>query len=147
MRVVLILGTNLGNRLDNLRRAEELIGKFVGRILVKSPILETPPFGVEKQPPFLNYGLLVETFHPPFELLNLLKWIERRVGRYRTFRWGPRVVDVDIVEYGNVKVDTPLLKIPHPGLRDRQFFREIYGYLNLYNRYEFKMKEKAWSSR
>ncbi|TCK05267.1 2-amino-4-hydroxy-6-hydroxymethyldihydropteridine diphosphokinase [Phorcysia thermohydrogeniphila] len=131
MRVVLILGTNLGNRLDNLKRAEELIRKFVGRILRRSPVFETPPFGVEKQPPFLNYGLLVETHHPPFELLRLVKWIEKRVGRYRTFRWGPRVIDVDIVKYGDVKISVEELQIPHPGLKDREFFRKICSYLDI----------------
>jgi len=125
MKVVLILGTNLGNRWENLKRAEELIKKFVGRILKKSPVLETAPFGVEKQPPFLNYGLLVETCHPPFELLRLVKWIEKRVGRYRTFRWGPRVIDVDIVKYGNLRINLPELRVPHPGLKSRKFFKEI----------------------
>ena len=82
MRTILILGTNLGNRVENLKRAEELIEKFVGMILKRSKIIETAPFGVVNQPPFLNYGLLVDTYHPPFELLKLLKWIEKRVGRY-----------------------------------------------------------------
>jgi len=125
MRTILILGTNLGNRVENLKRAEELIEKLVGRILKRSEIIETAPFGVVNQPPFLNYGLLVDTYHPPFELLKLLKWIEKRVGRYRTFRWGPRVVDIDIVKYGNLFVDTEELKIPHPGLQCREFFKSI----------------------
>ena len=126
MRTILILGTNLGNRVENLKRAEKLIEKLVGRILKRSRIIETAPFGVVNQPPFLNYGLLVDTYHPPFELLKLLKWIEKRVGRYRTFRWGPRVVDIDIIKYGNLFVDTEELKIPHPGLKDRSFFKSIY---------------------
>ncbi|GAB6076605.1 2-amino-4-hydroxy-6-hydroxymethyldihydropteridine diphosphokinase [Desulfurobacterium crinifex] len=125
MRTILILGTNLGNRVENLKRAEELIEKLVGRILKRSEIIETAPFGVVNQPPFLNYGLLVDTYHPPFELLKLLKWIEKRVGRYRTFRWGPRIVDIDIVKYGNLFVDTEELKIPHPGLKNREFFKYI----------------------
>ncbi len=129
MRTILILGTNLGNRVENLKRAEGLIGKLVGRILKRSEIIETAPFGVVNQPPFLNYGLLVDTCHPPFELLKLLKWIEKRVGRYRTFRWGPRVVDIDIVRYGNLFIDTGELKIPHPGLKDREFFKSICGIL------------------
>ncbi|RUM42020.1 MAG: 2-amino-4-hydroxy-6-hydroxymethyldihydropteridine diphosphokinase [Desulfurobacterium sp.] len=129
MRTVLILGTNLGNRVENLKRAEELIEKLVGRILKRSEIIETAPFGVVNQPPFLNYGLLVDTEHPPFELLKLLKWIEKRAGRYRTFRWGPRVVDIDIVKYGNLFVDTEELKIPHPGLQCREFFKSICRFL------------------
>ena len=129
MRTILILGTNLGNRVENLKRAEELIEKLVGRILKRSKVIETAPFGVVNQPPFLNYGLLVDTYHPPFELLKLLKWIEKRVGRYRTFRWGPRVVDIDIVKYGNLFIDTEELRIPHPGLQCREFFKSICRFL------------------
>ncbi|MEO2068652.1 MAG: 2-amino-4-hydroxy-6-hydroxymethyldihydropteridine diphosphokinase [Desulfurobacteriaceae bacterium] len=129
MKVLLILGSNLGNRYENLNKAEKLIEKFVGKILKRSKVLETAPFGVVNQPYFLNLGLLVETHHPPFELLNLVKWIEKRVGRYKTFRWGPRVVDIDIVIYGNFFIDTRKLKVPHPGLRDREFFKTIKSYL------------------
>jgi 2-amino-4-hydroxy-6-hydroxymethyldihydropteridine diphosphokinase len=71
-------------------------------------------------------GVLMETFHPPQELLYLAKWIEKQVGRYPTYRWGPRVIDVDIITYDEVKINTPRLKIPHPGLKDRDFFRKIY---------------------
>jgi 2-amino-4-hydroxy-6-hydroxymethyldihydropteridine diphosphokinase len=129
VRTILILGTNLGNRVENLKRAEKLIEKLAGRILKRSKIIETAPFGVVNQPPFLNYGLLVDTYHPPFELLKLLRWIEKRVGRYRTFRWGPRVIDIDIVKYENLFIDTEELKIPHPGLKDREFFKSICRYL------------------
>ena len=129
MKTVLILGSNIGNRKENLKRAEQLIEKFCGKILKRSSVLETAPFGVENQPYFLNYGLLIDTFHPPFELLKLIKWIERRVGRYPTYRWGPRTVDIDIVTYENIKVETCSLKIPHPGLQDREFFRQIYQQL------------------
>ncbi len=127
MEALLILGSNLGNRKENIRRAISLIERFVGKVLKESSLLETAPFGVVNQPPFLNKGVLVETFHPPWELLRLLKWIEKRVGRFPTYRWGPRVVDVDLVFYGKVKVDTKELKLPHPGLKDRYFFKEIYG--------------------
>ncbi len=125
MKAALILGSNIGNRRENLKRAEQLIEKFCGRILKRSSILETAPFGVLNQPYFLNYGLLIETPHPPFELLKLIKWIERRTGRYPTYRWGPRVVDVDIVLYGKVRIETPALTVPHRGLKDRDFFRKI----------------------
>ena len=125
MKTVLILGSNIGNRKENLKRAEQLIEKFCGKILKRSSVLETAPFGVENQPYFLNYGLLIDTFHPPFELLKLIKWIERRAGRYPTYRWGPRVIDIDIVLYGNYRVELPALTVPHKGLEDRDFFRRI----------------------
>ena len=124
--VVFILGTNLNNRLSNLGRAVFLLEKEVGELLKISEVYETAPFGVEKQPPFLNVGVLMKVFHPLQELLFLVKWIEKQVGRYPTYRWGPRVIDVDIITYDKVKVDTPQLKIPHPGLKDRDFFRKIY---------------------
>ncbi len=126
---VLILGSNLGNRRENIERAIGLIGRFAGKVVKRSSLLETPPFGVENQPYFLNQGLLIETEHPPQLLLNLVKWIEKRVGRYPTYRWGPRVIDVDIVTYGRVRMETKKLKLPHPGLRERGFFRRIYGEL------------------
>jgi len=125
LKAILILGSNLGNRKENLKRAEELIEKFCGKVLKRSSLLETAPFGVKNQPYFLNYGLLIETLHPPVELLKLLKWIEKRIGRFPTFRWGPRVVDIDIVLYEKVKLETPLLTVPHRGLKDRDFFKSI----------------------
>lgn len=131
MRAVLILGSNLGNRIENLKRAEELIEKFCGTVLKRSSIIETAPFGISNQPYFLNYGLLIETPHPPFELLKLVKWVEKRAGRYPTYRWGPRVIDVDIVLYGKIKIETPALTVPHRGLKDRDFFKKIlYELLN-----------------
>ena len=126
MRALLILGSNLGNRKENIERAVKLIERFAGRIIRESSLLETPPFGVLNQPAFLNKGVLIETHHPPTELLNLLKWIEKRAGRYPTYRWGPRVIDVDVATYGNVRVKTEKLKLPHPGLWEREFFRKIY---------------------
>jgi len=126
MKVLLILGANLGDRKKNLEVAVELIRFHAGKVLRETEPIETPPFGVKNQPYFLNKGVLISPFHPPFELLKVLKWIEKRVGRYPTYRWGPRVVDIDIVTYGNLKIDTPFLTVPHPGLRDREFFRSIY---------------------
>ncbi len=125
MIYILILGSNLGNREENLQRAERLIALFAGKILKRSKVYETKPFGVEKQPHFLNYGIALDSNHPPLELLRLLKWIEGRCGRFPTFRWGPRTVDIDIVLTENIKHNTNELKIPHPGLRDRGFFKQI----------------------
>ena len=126
MNSLLILGSNLGNRRGNIERALELIGKFAGEILREGSLLETPPFGVLNQPTFLNKGVLIDTPHPPEELLNLLKQIEKMVGRYPTYRWGPRVIDIDIATYGKIRVKTKKLNLPHPGLWEREFFKEIY---------------------
>jgi len=135
LKVLLILGSNVGNRRENLKRTEKLIEKFVGKILKRSLIIETAPFGVTNQPKFLNCGLLVDALHPPFELLRLVKWIEKRVGRYKTYRWGPRVADVDIITIEHITIDTPLLKVPHPGLRNREFFKRIFSELYGKNRF------------
>lgn len=125
MKVILILGSNIGNRLQNLKLAEKLIRKFVGVPIRETEAVETHPFGVKNQPKFLNKALLIDTLHPPFELLSILKWIEKRVGRYRTFRWGPRTIDIDIVLYEYLRIDTPELKVPHPGLAERDFFKSL----------------------
>ncbi len=126
MRALLIVGTNLGNRFENIKRARRLISFLVGNVIEETSIVETKPFGFSRQPYFLNCGFLVDTFHPPFLLLRLVKYIEKRVGRYRTFHWGPRVIDIDIATYGNLRINTKNLKIPHPGLRNRDFFKDIY---------------------
>jgi 2-amino-4-hydroxy-6-hydroxymethyldihydropteridine diphosphokinase len=124
-KAVIVGGSNLGNREENLRRGFELVSLFAGKTLKTTPFLHTAPFGVEKQPPFVNAGVLVETCHPPLELLRLLKWIEKRVGRYPTYRWGPRVLDLDLVLYEGVRVESRELTLPHPGLRERDFFKEL----------------------
>jgi len=130
VKVLLILGSNLGNREENLFRADRLLNLFAGKVIARSETLETEPFGVPNQPRFLNRGVVIDTCHPPFELLKLIKWIESRVGRYPTYRWGPRVIDIDIVYFGSLKVETPSLKIPHPGLFEREFFKRIYEELS-----------------
>ncbi len=125
MKVILSIGTNLGNRKENVRRAEEFIKRFVGEILRMSSLVETEPFGVKRQPPFLNRLIVVESPHPPFELLNLLKQAERRIGRFKTFRWGPRTIDIDIVKMEGLRINTPKLHVPHRGLRNRNYLKEL----------------------
>ncbi|WP_456484847.1 2-amino-4-hydroxy-6-hydroxymethyldihydropteridine diphosphokinase [Desulfurobacterium sp.] len=123
-KVVLCIGTNLGNRRENIERAISAIEKYAGKIVKTTEITETAPFGVTRQPYFLNVGVLIETEHPPFLLLNILKKLEKKVGRYPTYRWGPRVIDIDILLYEMVKINTTKLTIPHPGLKARDFFQE-----------------------
>ncbi len=125
MLAILSLGTNLGNRIQNIKRARTFIEKFVGRIVRSSEIIETEPFGVKKQPNFLNQLVAVETFHPPFELLTLLKQGEKRIGRFKTYRWGPRVIDIDIIVIDGLKIDTRKLTIPHKGLKDREYLKKL----------------------
>ena len=92
-------------------------------ILRSSSILETEPFGVTDQPRFLNQVLEIEWAGGPRELLETVKAVEAAAGRRPTYRWGPREIDVDILLLGDLAVDEADLKIPHPGLAEREFVR------------------------
>ena len=118
--VALSLGSNLGNRLDNMRHAVALM-KPLGKITKRSAVYETPPWGVEAQPRFLNACVLLETDVPPKMLLDKLKEIEQVVGRVERERWGPREIDIDILTYGGEVINEAELTVPHPGTRERAF--------------------------
>jgi 2-amino-4-hydroxy-6-hydroxymethyldihydropteridine diphosphokinase len=116
----LSLGTNLGNRLDNLTQAVALLASLA--ILRKqSAVYETPPWGYLDQPSFLNQVLEVNTPYEPLELLKLLKDVEYKIGRRPTFRYGPRLIDLDILFYNDLVFESPTLTIPHPTLHTRAF--------------------------
>lgn len=91
------------------------------KLLRESSIAETEPFGVADQPAFLNQVVEIEWPGTPMALLSLVKEVERVVGRTVTYRWGPREIDVDILLFGDRRVDTPELQLPHPGLSHRPF--------------------------
>jgi 2-amino-4-hydroxy-6-hydroxymethyldihydropteridine diphosphokinase len=123
-RAYLALGSNLGDREAFLGEARAAIAALPGtRVLAASGVEETAPLGGMDQPPYLNQMLLVETGLEPHELLAACQEIERRAGRERRGRWGPRTLDVDIVRYGQRTVADPDLVIPHPGLADRDFWQ------------------------
>jgi 2-amino-4-hydroxy-6-hydroxymethyldihydropteridine diphosphokinase len=114
------LGANLGDREQTIRAAAAAIG---ARRL--STIRETPPWGLEEQPPFLNAVAELETELEPRALLERLLAVERELGRVRTGpRWGPRTIDLDLLVYGDRVVDEPGLQVPHPRLRERAFALE-----------------------
>lgn len=115
------LGSNLGNRRENLRYALTELKKQGIQIAKVSAVYETEPWGVKEQPPFLNLVLQCKTVLKPLELLRRLKEIERTVGRKETFRWGPRVIDLDILYYGKSIINEPELVVPHPHLKQRAF--------------------------
>lgn len=122
--VFLALGSNLGDRAEHLRMARDAIAALPGtRLLAASAVEETAPLGGMDQPPYLNQMLLVETGLGPRRLLEACQEIERRAGRVRAGRWGPRTLDVDIVRYGERTIAEPDLILPHPGLADRDFWR------------------------
>ena len=116
------LGSNVGDREANLRRAIELLREHP-RIRVEeiSPIYETDPVGLEDQPRFLNCAVRIKTDLDPRGLLTALKEIERRVGRRPRGRWGPREIDLDILFYGDLILVEDDLIIPHPRAHERLF--------------------------
>lgn len=120
-RVYIGIGSNLGDREENCRNAIKLLIESGIKVLQMSSKIETEPWGVTDQPRFINMAIVAETDHPPLELLRLLKNIESDAGRRHTIRWGPRVIDLDILLYDDEIIKTPELEIPHPRMCDREF--------------------------
>lgn len=123
----LSLGSNLGNREENLDRALEVLEQRHVHVLARSSIYETEPQNVAQQRWFLNLAVQCETRYFPMQLMGVIQKIERELGRERgagTVRWGPRVIDIDILVFGNVVMATPQLTIPHPRMLERRFVLE-----------------------
>jgi len=118
--IYLALGTNIGERLENLRESINRLAPQI-RVLTESRIYETEPWGFADQPAFLNMAISAETNLSPRGLLDCLKELETRLGRVPNFRNGPRLIDVDILFYDDLILDTPGLVIPHPRLHERSF--------------------------
>ena len=116
----LSLGSNLGDRALNLHKANTHLDPKVQSIL-RSSIYETDPWGYADQPAFLNQVIKAETSLEPLELLAFIKEIEVSMGRQETFRFGPRLIDLDILFYDDLVLDTPKLTIPHPRILERAF--------------------------
>ncbi len=115
------IGSNLGKREENCKRAINLLVNKGLTILKQSSMIETEPWGVKNQPCFINMAVSVDTTLPPETLLTLVKEIETVLGRTETFRWGPRIIDLDILFYDNVVMKKPEMSIPHPHIKDRDF--------------------------
>ncbi|MCK4910871.1 MAG: 2-amino-4-hydroxy-6-hydroxymethyldihydropteridine diphosphokinase [Thermodesulfovibrionales bacterium] len=125
--VYLGIGSNLGNREKNCARAISLLENSGIRVQKRSELMETEPWGVEDQPKFINMAVRAETGLEPLELLSVIKNIEQEMGRNlqkNIPRWGPRVIDIDILLYGDLVLDLPELKIPHPLMHERAFVLE-----------------------
>lgn len=119
-RARLGLGANLGDPVAMLREAKARLGEL-GRVTAASSLYRTPAWGVTEQPPFVNAALTLETELAPADLLAALKALERELGRVASVRWGPRAIDLDILDYDGVRLDGPALTIPHPRLFERAF--------------------------
>jgi 2-amino-4-hydroxy-6-hydroxymethyldihydropteridine diphosphokinase len=123
-RAYLSLGSNLGERDENLQRALALLEREQIRPVARSSVYETEPQDVTGQPWFLNIAVACETRFFPLQLLTAVLRIEREMGRVRRLPRGPRLIDIDILLLGNAVVDTPRLTIPHPRMLERRFVLE-----------------------
>lgn len=119
------LGSNLRNPERQLRQALIHLRKTHGLVLLaQSTIHHTPPWGITAQPPFCNMVVAIKTNAPPRRLMHICQSIEYSMGRVRKKRWGPRIIDIDILLYGNYTIKSPSLTIPHPYLSSRAFVVE-----------------------
>lgn len=119
-KIYIALGTNLGDRVANLRAAIESLVPDV-KVLRESTIYETPPWGYTDQPAFLNMVVEAESSLRPGALLDYLKKREDELGRVKNFRYGPRHIDLDILFYDDLIYEDERLQIPHPRLHERAF--------------------------
>ncbi len=119
--VFLLLGTNLGDRNKNLANALEAIEATIGVIRQKSSVYETAAWGITDQSSFYNLVIEMETPLSSRETLQQVLLIEQKIGRKRNEKWGERIIDIDILLFGNETIETKDLVIPHPQLANRKF--------------------------
>ena len=118
------LGSNLGRRVRHLSAARRRLRQRGIRILRQSRVIETEPWGIVDQPRFLNQVVEVDWPGTARQLLREAKAVEREGGRVRTRRWGPRIIDVDVLLFGSERLSVPGLNVPHPGILQRPFVLE-----------------------
>lgn len=122
IRAALGLGSNMGDTKANLAQAVDLLNGTLGiKVTARSPDYRTPPWGPVPQDDYRNICLVIETTLSPRDLLNRCLGIEREMGRVRDIRWGPRLIDIDVLIYGTETVDEDNLSIPHPRMGERAF--------------------------
>ena len=121
INVYLGLGSNQGDRATNLKTAATLISRLIGKTAKQSHVYETQPWGNTNQEAFLNQVIMVNTTLDPRGVLDAATKIEREMGRTRKEKWGPRIIDVDILFYGKRVIRDKGLEIPHPELHKRAF--------------------------
>ena len=121
VRVYIGIGSNLGDRKTNCLRAIEHLEKRGIHIIRQSSMIETEPWGVKDQPEFINMVVEAETDLSPQDLIRQLKDCEQAMGRVQSHRWGPRLIDLDILFYDDEVIETEELNIPHPEIQNREF--------------------------
>lgn len=117
----ILLGSNLGDRADNLRYAQQEISRSIGEIVTVSSIYKTAAWGKTEQPDFYNQVIEISSILTPEKMLSGILEIEKNAGRIRDAKWGPRILDIDILFYRDVVISTEALVIPHPRIPDRKF--------------------------
>lgn len=121
----LLLGGNLGDREANLKKAIDLLNDKIGKVIAISSLYETAAWGKTDQPAFLNQAVGVETNLSAIAVLDLALSIEQELGRVRKDKWGERLIDIDLILFGDQIIDIPdKLQVPHPHMQNRKFVME-----------------------
>jgi 2-amino-4-hydroxy-6-hydroxymethyldihydropteridine diphosphokinase len=123
MKAIIALGSNIGNPKENLDLAIALLREATDVQKISSYYI-TKPVGYEDQPDFVNAVCIIESELPALELLNMLHGIEKSMGRERTIKWGPRTIDLDIIQFGTILSSAEELTLPHPRAFERKFVLE-----------------------
>ena len=117
----ILIGGNIGDRFSNLQTAKELINKQSGTIIKESSVYQTAAWGLKEQPDFLNQVLILSTTLNPETLLRSLLSVEETMGRKRSIKFGPRIIDLDILLINDFLIESEFLTVPHPALQQRKF--------------------------
>ena len=120
-KIYLHTGSNLGRKEEHLKQARQQIEKSIGPILAQSGLFETEAWGHTDQPSFVNQALEVMTLLSPEELMNQILDIEMEMGRIRNQKWAPRLIDIDVIFFGDKVIKTENLTVPHPFMHKRNF--------------------------
>ena len=120
-KVFLLIGGNMGDRLQNLHQAIDLLAATCGPVTQQSAVYETAAWGKTDQPAFLNQALALTTALTAQELITTVLSVEETMGRHRLEKFGPRIIDIDILFFNDVVMQEPNLTIPHPQLQNRRF--------------------------
>ncbi|WP_068986613.1 MULTISPECIES: 2-amino-4-hydroxy-6-hydroxymethyldihydropteridine diphosphokinase [Lysinibacillus] len=120
--VYLSIGTNMGDRFENLQLAVKLLmDKAEIDVVHTSSVYETAAVGYTNQADFLNIAVHIKTSYSSSEMLKICQWVENELGRVREFRWGPRIIDLDILLFNHENIETESLVVPHPRMYERAF--------------------------
>jgi 2-amino-4-hydroxy-6-hydroxymethyldihydropteridine diphosphokinase len=117
----LLTGSNLGESASQLTLANQYISQKCGKIITQSAVYQTAPWGNQDQPFFLNQAIKLATDLEPEALMQELLHIETLMGRIRTIKYGPRVIDLDILFFNDLIINKPILQLPHPAMAERRF--------------------------